>query len=94
MGQEDPPAIVTIQVRDRGSLRVWGRVRLIDGEGAEIEQPDDGRGFIGLCRCGQSKMKPYCDSSHRECGWDSVVRAPEVGEQLEARRRAREEETL
>ncbi|MDE1871313.1 MAG: CDGSH iron-sulfur domain-containing protein [Candidatus Micrarchaeota archaeon] len=22
-----------------------------------------------LCRCGHSKNKPFCDSTHREIGW-------------------------
>jgi CDGSH-type Zn-finger protein len=25
--------------------------------------------ITALCRCGQSKKMPYCDGTHRECGF-------------------------
>ncbi len=34
-----------------------------------------GRTTIGLCRCGQSNKKPFCDGSHKTCGVDSEVTA-------------------
>jgi CDGSH-type Zn-finger protein len=24
-----------------------------------------------LCRCGKSKNKPFCDSTHKETGWEA-----------------------
>ncbi len=64
---------VTIRVRDNGNLKVEGSVTLLDGEGNPIPVPEGGP--ITLCRCGMSKEKPFCDSSHRAAGFASVVRA-------------------
>jgi len=33
---------------------------------------------ISLCRCGESANKPFCDSAHRGCGFDSVVVARDL----------------
>jgi CDGSH-type Zn-finger protein len=67
---------VTIRVRDNGNLKVEGPVTLLDGEGNAISIAEGSAIF--LCRCGQSKEKPFCDSSHRAAGFQSVVRASEV----------------
>ena len=64
-----------IQVRDNGSNRiVSGPVTIIDMEGNVIREVAEGE-RLGLCRCGHSKNKPFCDSTHREIGWTSVIRA-------------------
>lgn len=67
-------ADVTITVRDNGNLKVVGPVTLLDGAGAAYELPEGKAVF--LCRCGRSQTKPFCDSSHRETGFESAVRAP------------------
>ena len=67
---------VTIRVRDNGNLNVEGPVTLLDGEGNEIAIPAGQPVF--LCRCGQSKEKPFCDASHRAAGFASGVRASEL----------------
>lgn len=61
-----------IKVRDNGPYKVTGPVTLTDAEGNVLAVPD---GPIVLCRCGQSATKPFCDSSHREAGFESCVRA-------------------
>ena len=43
-------------------LLVRGPVRLSDQDGNEIEA---GRETIALCRCGKSRMRPFCDGSHK-----------------------------
>jgi CDGSH-type Zn-finger protein len=46
-----------------GPLLVRGPVRLLDQDGNEI---DPGReGTIALCRCGKSRLRPFCDGSHK-----------------------------
>ena len=58
--------IVTIEVRRDGPYRVLGPVRLIEGDGAIIPLPADGKVF--LCRCGRSAAKPFCDGAHKRSG--------------------------
>ena len=55
-----------IKVRENGPYRVSGDFRLVDAEGREIDtKPYEKAGSIVLCRCGESKTKPFCDKSHR-----------------------------
>ena len=69
---EAPPQ-VEIKVRDDGPYKVTGPVRLIDAEGNVFEYTDDRP--MALCRCGQSRTKPFCDSSHKEADFASCPRA-------------------
>ena len=64
---------VEIKVRDDGPYKVTGPVRLIDAEGNVFVYDDDRP--LALCRCGQSRTKPFCDSSHKEAGFSSCPRA-------------------
>lgn len=64
---------VEIKVRDHGPYKVTGPIRLIDVDGREWELDE---GSVALCRCGLSRSKPFCDSSHREGGFESCERAP------------------
>ena len=66
--------MVTIKVRQNGSLLIEGEdVKLIDWTGAEYVVPK--RPFA-LCRCGQSKEKPFCDGSHKLCNFQAAEPAP------------------
>ena len=66
--------MVTIKVRQNGSLLVEGEdVKLIDWNGAEYYVP---KKPFALCRCGGSKEKPFCDSSHKECNMGETQAAP------------------
>ena len=56
---------VTIRVKPNGSVRVNGTVDFVDADGKVLETKAD----FSLCRCGQSKDKPFCDGSHREAGF-------------------------
>ena len=66
-------AEVTIKVRQNGPYQVSGGITLTDFEGNPISLPEDGKLF--LCRCGQSGDKPFCDGTHKTCGFtpDGVV---------------------
>ena len=66
-------ADVEIKVRDNGPYKVTGRVRLVDVEGRAWELPE-GESIV-LCRCGQSRTKPFCDASHKQSGFESCERA-------------------
>jgi CDGSH-type Zn-finger protein len=45
-----------------GPLIVRGPFRLEDQDGNPIEA---GRETIALCRCGKSRLRPFCDGTHK-----------------------------
>ena len=55
---------VTVKTLKNGPLLVTGPVKMQDAEGKPIA-PKDASGTVALCRCGQSKNKPFCDGSHK-----------------------------
>lgn len=57
--REDTP---TITVYPDGPLVVRGDVELRDVDGVLLERRP---GTVALCRCGLSKTKPFCDSTHK-----------------------------
>ncbi|MDE3180538.1 MAG: CDGSH iron-sulfur domain-containing protein [Acidobacteriota bacterium] len=69
-------AATRITVRNNGSLRIEGDFEIVDQDGAAFEL--NGRTKLGLCRCGNSQNKPFCDGSHRTCGFQSEVKAFEL----------------
>ncbi|MBZ5602141.1 MAG: CDGSH iron-sulfur domain-containing protein [Acidobacteriia bacterium] len=68
------PAKVTIN--PNGSIRIEGEFTIQDSEGTPFGLA--GRTAIGLCRCGQSANKPFCDGSHKRTGFESVCPAREL----------------
>jgi CDGSH iron-sulfur domain-containing protein 3 len=68
-------AEVTIRMRDNGPLLVEGSFNLIDGAGNRFVV-DAKKPAVALCRCGQSKRRPFCDGSHKDCQFISAERAP------------------
>ncbi len=53
--------VIITPYRD-GPLLVRGPFRLRDQDGREIELR---RETIALCRCGKSRIRPFCDGSHQ-----------------------------
>ena len=53
--------VVITPYRD-GPLLVRGPVRLTDQDGNEIVVE---RETIALCRCGKSRLRPFCDGTHK-----------------------------
>ena len=68
------PAKITIN--NNGSIRVEGEFSIVDAAGKEFGL--GGRTAIGLCRCGASQNKPFCDGSHRAAGFASTCEAREL----------------
>jgi CDGSH-type Zn-finger protein len=60
-----------ITILRHGPLHVTGDFSLRDARGNEIECDEE----IYLCRCGESEDKPFCDGTHKECGFQSDIRA-------------------
>jgi len=65
------PAKITINTN--GSIKVEGDFQVCDTEGKPFDL--GGRAVIGLCRCGASENKPFCDGSHRKVGFESACPA-------------------
>jgi len=56
---------VNITPVPNGPLRVSGNLELVSGTGRTINKVT----ATSLCRCGQSKNKPYCDGTHKVAGF-------------------------
>ena len=56
-------ATTKITVNSNGSLKVEGGFEIVDKQGDVYDLA--GRDIISICRCGQSKNKPFCDGSHK-----------------------------
>ena len=77
--------VVITPYRD-GPLLVRGPFRLQDQEGNEISTE---RSTIALCRCGKSRIRPFCDGSHKvvrfrapsgaEAGREPAPAPPDLG---------------
>ncbi|MGQ0634328.1 MAG: CDGSH iron-sulfur domain-containing protein [Planctomycetaceae bacterium] len=65
---------VVIKTRENGPLLVTGLVQVTDHLGNVYDLA--GKDSIALCRCGHSAKKPFCDGSHRACGFVAGEIAP------------------
>jgi len=64
---------VTIHLRDNGPLVVEGLIKIIDAEGNQYPIAAD-KPAVALCRCGHTANRPFCDGSHKSCGFDAADR--------------------
>ncbi|MGB8315895.1 MAG: CDGSH iron-sulfur domain-containing protein [Aestuariivirga sp.] len=64
---EEPPLVNTMRVRENGPLAINAPL-VINGAEAGLRAT--------LCRCGQSKSKPYCDGRHTEAGFLATGEPP------------------
>ncbi len=72
---------VVIRVQRNGNYLITGPVTLLDTAGNPYQL--DG-GEFSLCRCGQSKDKPFCDDTHETVGFkDACKTAIKVQEERE-----------
>ena len=60
----------SIRIRENGPYLVTGAVTLVDHDGNDIVVEGQ---TIALCRCGQSNTKPFCDGTHKACGFDGTL---------------------
>ncbi|HET7120763.1 MAG TPA: CDGSH iron-sulfur domain-containing protein [Solirubrobacterales bacterium] len=68
------PEPVTITPYPDGPYLVRGAFVVQDEEGNEVPRR---RRTIALCRCGKSRIRPFCDGTHKLIGF----RAPGGGEE-------------
>lgn len=66
-GAEQPAAgtAVKVEVSKNGPYLVHGEITLKDKHGVETTRTK----VTALCRCGRSANKPFCDGTHRTCGF-------------------------
>jgi len=69
---------VVIKVREHGSILITGPVTLTDHLGNQYDL--GGKTSFALCRCGVSQRKPFCDGSHKACGFQAGETAPPAPE--------------
>lgn len=69
---------LVIRCRENGPLVIEGPVKVTDHLGNAFPLPP-GKEKVALCRCGQSKTKPFCDGSHKACGFAAAETAPTHG---------------
>lgn len=78
---EQPDEHNTITVTYNGPYFVRGNLRIVPA-------PEHSPGIVlrcALCRCGQSKNKPFCDNSHEEVEFKDYGAVGETGEPLTER---------
>jgi CDGSH-type Zn-finger protein len=73
---ENGMASTKVTVNSNGSLRIEGDFEIVDPTGKAFGLA--GRTTIGLCRCGQSANKPFCDGSHGRVGFSDPVAARDL----------------
>ncbi|MCI0410474.1 MAG: CDGSH iron-sulfur domain-containing protein [Acidobacteria bacterium] len=56
-----------ITVNPHGPYRIEGDFEIVDREGNRYGL--GGRQIVSLCRCGESRNRPFCDGSHGSCGF-------------------------
>ncbi len=66
-------ADVKIEIRANGPYRVTGPIDLTDQSGNAYTIPEGQ--WVSLCRCGSSDNKPFCDGTHRDCGFEGPSEA-------------------
>jgi CDGSH-type Zn-finger protein len=72
---EEYPELVTITPYRDGPYLIRGAFVVQDQEGNEMPLR---RRTIALCRCGRSRMRPFCDGTHKLTGFEAPS-APEQG---------------
>jgi CDGSH-type Zn-finger protein len=69
-------ASTKVTVNSNGSIRIEGDFEIVDPMGTAFGLA--GRTAIGLCRCGHSANKPFCDGAHKANGFADTVVAREL----------------
>jgi CDGSH-type Zn-finger protein len=66
---------LTIRCRENGPLVITGAIKVVDHVGNAFPIAP-GKDTVALCRCGASNSKPFCDGSHKTCGFQAANLAP------------------
>ena len=52
-----------LTINSNGSIKIEGDFSIFDKSGNQYDL--GGRNIVGLCRCGLSANKPFCDGAHK-----------------------------
>jgi CDGSH-type Zn-finger protein/uncharacterized Fe-S cluster protein YjdI len=64
---DDPGELVEIIPHENGPIEARGPLEITSGTGYRVHRGTR----VFLCRCGQSKNKPFCDGSHKVAGFNA-----------------------
>ena len=56
-----------ITVLENGPLLCTGDIEVVAEDGYVLGKSDE----LALCRCGESKNRPFCDGSHKDAGFEA-----------------------
>jgi CDGSH-type Zn-finger protein len=62
---ENQQEAIKIELMPNGPIMVYGNVEIKHSDGTITTK----EGRTAMCRCGQSANKPFCDGTHKRCGW-------------------------
>jgi CDGSH-type Zn-finger protein len=62
---------LVIRCRENGPYVIQGAIKVVDHLGNEFTIPP-GKDTVALCRCGQSKRKPFCDGTHKQVAFQAA----------------------
>ena len=73
-----------IVVKNKGSYKFYGGIKLkemtVEKSGKFFmfsdEKVHSDQDYYGLCRCGETKKRPFCDGTHRDIPYDYQITAP------------------
>ena len=65
---------VVVLTRENGPILITGPIKLTDHLGNVYDLT--GKTSVALCRCGHSQRRPFCDGTHKTCGFASAELAP------------------
>lgn len=65
--EEEPSGPVSIQLMDDGPYVVEGSFTLHQADGSKKHF----KGMTSFCRCGKTRVPPFCDGTHRKVGFSS-----------------------
>ena len=65
-------AAVKVEIRGNGPRRIIGELE-IGAQSGNYTIPEGQ--WVSFCRCGQSDNKPFCDGTHRDCGFEAASEA-------------------
>lgn len=65
---------VVVLTRENGPILITGPIKLTDHLGNVYDLT--GKTSVALCRCSHSKRRPFCDGTHKTCGFLAGELAP------------------